>query len=67
MTRSFRYHVAWTAAIVLLLLLAGLVPLGLWNRERSLARERSEKSAVAALELLPRLSYGYLFEAFRRG
>ena len=60
MTRSFRYHVGWIAAAALLLLLAGLVPLGIWSRERAIARETSEKAAVAALELLARLWVDHL-------
>jgi len=59
MTRSFRYHLGWIAAALLFLLLAGLVPLWLWSRERAIARETSEKAAVAALELLAQLRDDY--------
>ena len=55
MTRSFRYHLGWIAVVLLILLLAALVPLWLWSRERAIAREKAEKAAVAALELLARL------------
>ncbi|HEX7901417.1 MAG TPA: hypothetical protein VF950_26900 [Planctomycetota bacterium] len=50
---------AWSVAALLVLLLAGLPALWVWARQRAAAREKAEKAAVEALQLLASLRAEY--------